>query len=210
MSEVYLTENNFKALFKQAYNLLSDVETYYPIVMPRFYTIADTLSEYKELGKANEQFQSHYLANSFEVKQLPDDDRANRQVIYSLTDSYFLACVWYNMFKYVTNYDDSIFRKKLGKANDELAEFTKEIIRDYELGSEMNKIDKRGIANGICMSWVSYESKVMSSLSYTNLDISETYHNIVNTALTDKLGLTEVYQSRRKVITDGVHETNKS
>lgn len=210
MSKVYLTENNCRALFNQAYNLLLDVESYYPIIMPSFYNISDTIAEYKKLAKPNEQFQEQYLVDTFKVKKLSDDDRANRQIIYTLTDSYFLACVWYNLFSYVTGYNDNFFREKLGTANDTLADFTKNTIRNYELGSDMNKIDKRSITTGIGMSWVAYESKVLSSLSYTKQDLAETYHNIVNAALADKLGLNEVYQPRRKAIIDGVHKTDKS
>lgn len=210
MSKVYLTENNCKALFSQAYNLLLDVESYYPVIMPSFYNISDTIAEYKKLAKPNEQFQEQYLVDTFKVKKLSDDDRANRQIIYTLTDSYFLACVWYNLFSYVTGYNDNFFREKLGTANDTLADFTKDTIRNYELGSDMNKIDKRSITTGIGMSWVAYESKVLSSLSYTKQDLAETYHNIVNAALADKLGLNEVYQPRRKAIIDGVHKTDKS
>lgn len=210
MSKVYLTENNCRALFSQAYNLLLDVESYYPVIMPSFYNISDTVAEYKKLAKPNEQFQKQYLVDTFKVKKLSDDDRANRQIIYTLTDSYFLACVWYNLFSYVTGYNDNFFREKLGAANDTLADFTKDTIRNYELGSDMNKIDKRSITTGIGMSWVAYESKVLSSLSYTKQDLAETYHNIVNAALADKLGLNEVYQLRRKAIIDGVHKTDKS
>lgn len=210
MSKVYLTENNCRALFSQAYNLLLDVESYYPVIMPSFYSISDTIAEYKKLAKPNEQFQKHYLVDTFKVKKLSDDDRANRQIIYTLTDSYFLACVWYNLFSYVTDYNDNFFREKLGTANDTLADFTKDTIRNYELGSDMNKIDKRSITTGIGMSWVVYESKVLSSLSYTKQDLAETYHNIVNAALADKLGLNEVYQPKRKAIIDGVHKTDKS
>lgn len=210
MSKVYLTENNCRALFSQAYNLLLDVESYYPVIMPSFYNISDTIVEYKKLAKPNEQFQEQYLVDTFKVKKLSDDDRANRQIIYTLTDSYFLACVWYNLFSYVTGYNDNFFREKLGTANDTLADFTKDTIRNYELGSDMNKIDKRSITTGIGMSWVAYESKVLSSLSYTKQDLAETYHNIVNAALADKLGLNEVYQPRRKAIIDGVHKTDKS
>lgn len=210
MSKVYLTENNCRALFSQAYNLLLDVESYYPVIMPSFYSISDTIAEYKKLAKPNEQFQEQYLVDTFKVKKLSDDDRANRQIIYTLTDSYFLACVWYNLFSYVTGYNDNFFREKLGTANDTLADFTKDTIRNYELGSDMNKIDKRSITTGIGMSWVAYESKVLSSLSYTKQDLAETYHNIVNAALADKLGLNEVYQPRRKAIIDGVHKTDKS
>lgn len=210
MSKVYLTENNCRALFSQAYNLLLDVESYYPVIMPSFYNISDTITEYKKLAKPNEQFQEQYLVDTFKVKKLSDDDRANRQIIYTLTDSYFLACVWYNLFSYVTGYNDNFFREKLGTANDTLADFTKDTIRNYELGSDMNKIDKRSITTGIGMSWVAYESKVLSSLSYTKQDLAETYHNIVNAALADKLGLNEVYQPRRKAIIDGVHKTDKS
>lgn len=210
MSKVYLTENNCRALFSQAYNLLLDVESYYPVIMPSFYNISDTIVEYKKLAKPNEQFQEQYLVDTFKVKKLSDDDRANRQIIYTLTDSYFLACVWYNLFSYVTGYNDNFFREKLGTANDTLADFTKNTIRNYELGSDMNKIDKRSITTGIGMSWVAYESKVLSSLSYTKQDLAETYHNIVNAALADKLGLNEVYQPRRKAIIDGVHKTDKS
>lgn len=210
MSKVYLTENNCRALFSQAYNLLLDVESYYPVIMPSFYSISDTIAEYKKLAKPNEQFQKHYLVDTFKVKKLSDDDRANRQIIYTLTDSYFLACVWYNLFSYVTDYNDNFFREKLGTANDTLADFTKDTIRNYELGSDMNKIDKRSITTGIGMSWVAYESKVLSSLSYTKQDLAETYHNIVNAALADKLGLNEVYQPKRKAIIDGVHKTDKS
>lgn len=210
MSKVYLTENNCRALFSQAYNLLLDVESYYPVIMPSFYNISDTITEYKKLAKPNEQFQEQYLVDTFNVKKLSDDDRANRQIIYTLTDSYFLACVWYNLFSYVTGYNDNFFREKLGTANDTLADFTKDTIRNYELGSDMNKIDKRSITTGIGMSWVAYESKVLSSLSYTKQDLAETYHNIVNAALADKLGLNEVYQPRRKAIIDGVHKTDKS
>lgn len=210
MSKVYLTENNCRALFSQAYNLLLDVESYYPVIMPSFYNISSTMTEYKELAKSNEQFQAQYLADSFKVKKLSDDDRANRQIIYTLTDSYFLACVWYNLFSYVTGYNDAFFKEDLGKANDTLADFTKATIRRYELGSEMNKIDKRSITNGIGMSWVAYENKVLSSLAYTKQNLTETYHNIVNAALTDKLGLAKVYQPKRKAIIDGVHKTDKS
>lgn len=210
MSKVYLTENNCRALFSQAYNLLLDVESYYPVIMPSFYNISDTIVEYKKLAKPNEQFQEQYLVDTFKVKKLSDDDRANRQIIYTLTDSYFLACVWYNLFSYVTGYNDNFFREKLGTANDTLADFTKDTIRNYELGSDMNKIDKRSITTGIGMSWVAYESKVLSSLSYTKQGLAETYHNIVNAALADKLGLNEVYQPRRKAIIDGVHKTDKS
>lgn len=210
MSKVYLTENNCRALFSQAYNLLLDVESYYPVIMPSFYNISDTIAEYKKLAKPNEQFQEQYLVDTFKVKKLSDDDRANRQIIYTLTDSYFLACVWYNLFSYVTDYNDNFFREKLGTANDTLADFAKDTIRNYELGSDMNKIDKRSITTGIGMSWVAYESKVLSSLAYTEQDLAETYHNIVNAALADKLGLNEVYQPRRKAIIDGVHKTDKS
>ena len=210
MSKVYLTENNCRALFSQAYNLLLDVESYYPVIMPSFYNISDTITEYKKLAKPNEQFQEQYLVDTFKVKKLSDDDRANRQIIYTLTDSYFLACVWYNLFSYVTGYNDNFFREKLGTANDTLADFTKDTIRNYDLGSDMNKIDKRSITTGIGMSWVAYESKVLSSLAYTKQDLAETYHNIVNAALADKLGLNEVYQPRRKAIIDGVHKTDKS
>lgn len=210
MSKVYLTENNCRALFSQAYNLLLDVESYYPVIMPSFYSISDTIVEYKKLAKPNERFQEQYLVDTFKVKKLSDDDRANRQIIYTLTDSYFLACVWYNLFSYVTGYNDNFFREKLGTANDTLADFTKNTIRNYDLGSDMNKIDKRSITTGIGMSWVAYESKVLSSLAYTKQDLSETYHNIVNAALTDKLGLNEVYQPKRKAIIDGVHKTDKS
>lgn len=210
MSKVYLTENNCRALFSQAYNLLLDVESYYPVIMPSFYNISDTIAEYKKLAKPNEQFQKQYLVDTFKVRKLSDDDRANRQIIYTLTDSYFLACVWYNLFSYVTGYNDNFFREKLGTANDTLADFTKNTIRNYELGSDMNKIDKRSITTGIGMSWVAYESKVLNSLAYTKQDLAETYHNIVNAALADKLGLNEVYQPRRKAIIDGVHKTDKS
>jgi len=190
-----LTVSNYKSLFAGAGNLLDTVYGYYPVIRPDFdKNIGSVISFYRSIGQPSEKFYSKYLKDISDIDKLAETDLANRQVIFALSDSYFIACVWYNIFELTVGFISSNDRI-IGKNNEQLAKYTKNLIKDYTLGSATYMTDDRDIGKEIGSAWLSYESLVTDSLSY--FDFSPmSYHKLVNVALVKKLGLSEIYQER--------------
>lgn len=186
-----LSSQNYRVLFYGADKLMSTLYEYYSAIRPSFDNKLFEVREcFHRYSKIDERFIKSYLKQRLEVTKLPEDDFANRQIIYKLGDSYFMSCIWYGMFNYATGYKGKEF-SVVGKANDILANYIKDLIASYSLGG--SKIaDDRDIGKELSMSWLSYENSVRNSLYYTFFDI-KVYHDIVNVALSKKLGLSEIY-----------------
>lgn len=205
MSSTILDTSNFRVLFAQADKLLSKVYNYYPAIRTSFdRNISSTLNFYHNYGKDNEQIASHYFNDILNINKQPENDFANRQVIFALSDSYFIACVWYNAFEITYNYKNAK-DKQIGQANEQLAKFAKETISRYIKAPLAYKIDDRDIDKEIGMSWLSYEQLVTKSL---NSKLNENdYHRLVNIALANKLGLSTIYQDKEHI--NGLYQANK-
>lgn len=198
MSEVklnVLNVNNYKSLFAEAGNLLDKVYNFYPVIRPEFdKNIGSVISFYHSIGQPSEKFYLKYIKDISDISKLAETDLANRQVIFALADSYFIACVWYNIFELTTSFS-SYKDREIGKNNEKLAKYTKNLIKEYTLGSPTYMTDDRKIDKEIGSAWLSYESLVTESLSYAEFS-PMAYHKLVNVALEQKLGLDTIYQEK--------------
>lgn len=190
-----ITDDNYKNLFSFAVNRIDLLYDYYPIVSADF---NKHLSEVEDIYRAytadliaDDDF-IKVLSDRFSISKMPNNDVANRQIIYTLADVYFMTSIWYNIFKLVTGFKD-VDSAKIGKANSKLADYLRNLINRYNTGSSIYKQDSRDVGKEIGMSWITYEELVKESLAYTdNFNIKQ-YRKLVNIALLDKLGLSSIY-----------------
>jgi hypothetical protein len=197
MKKAILNESNYPILFYKAYNLLMSMYNAYPVIQSSFSNnIQDTITCFKHNGSKNNKLSKILFKNYFSFLIVPENDVANRQILFGLADTYFLTGVWYNIFSLVNSYNNSN-SKLIGKANNNLADYTKQLIYTYTLGIDSNKSDKRDIGSEICMSWLSYEELVIDSLNLVKDEII-TYRKLVNIALTVKLGINALYITKEK------------
>lgn len=192
-ADMYITDENYNILFNVAYNSLNTLISYYPIIKPSFSkNLSFTLDVFGSY-KVNKGALANKIGNYFSIKKVEETDNANREIIYTLADTYFLTAIWYNAFKLATNYQDSN-AKKIGNANNDLASYLKNLIYKYKLGSDFNKQDTRDIGASIGMSWTVYADMVNESLAYINARDKQAYYKLVNIAITEKLGLSPIYR----------------
>lgn len=192
---ISITDDNYKNLFSFAVNRIDLLYDYYPIVSADF---NKHLSDVEDIYRAytadlieDDDF-IKVLSDKFSISKMPNNDVANRQIIYILADVYFMTSIWYNIFKLVTGFKD-VDSAKIGKANSKLADYLRNLINRYNTGSSIYKQDNRDVGKEIGMSWITYEELVKESLAYTdNFNIKQ-YRKLVNIALLDKLGLSSIY-----------------
>lgn len=192
---ISITDNNYKNLFSFAVNRIDLLYDYYPIVSADFNKhlsdVEDIYRAYTADLIADDDF-IKVLSDRFSISKMPNNDVANRQIIYTLADVYFMTSIWYNIFKLVTGFKD-VDSAKIGKANSKLADYLRNLINRYNTGSSIYKQDNRDVGKEIGMSWITYEELVKESLAYTdNFNIKQ-YRKLVNIALLDKLGLSSIY-----------------
>lgn len=197
VQRIFLTPETYKTLFYKANQMLLSIYNKYFIVRKEFnYKLPITLevlSDYSAKNNNNIGFTNTYLTDFHPIAEGIQTDNANRAIIYTLTDIYFLTGIWYNYFSLLTNYT-SDSHKNIGNVNNELANYIFRLAHKYMTVQNDNKKDSRDINTSINLSWLSYEENVFNSLNYINKDIDrQTYHKLVNLALTNKLGLQELY-----------------
>lgn len=201
MSDFKLTKDNYTSLFGKSFSIVASMSEYYPLVVPDFNNkLSLYMNTFCEYGIKND-VNDNLFKDKFKFNELAEGDNANRQVIFALSDAYFISCIWYNSFKLFTKYKDKD-SKTIGQANDQLAEYTKDLIHLYST----HKATRRDIKPAIGSAWLTYEELVSKSLSYSTWYDLNTYRGLVNTALNTKLGLESIYTMEEQ---DGIHTTNK-
>lgn len=190
-----LTAKNYNTLFSFASSKLVNLMNMYPELKSSFNSeLHSTIELFNKFQPMDSNFSGEYLVDMFNDTELDHNDQANRQVIFTLANCYFLTGVWYTEFRQVTGFTNvKELNREIGVANNILADYTKNTIHRYTLATDELKLDKRNIGNEICMSWLTYEDRVLDSLDYmSDKDVTE-YHNLVNIALHKKLGLNQIY-----------------